>query len=274
MTQITLAMSMNVQTMHGQLNEMHIMMETMSASMSTVAQEKFEAPPKDREEEEALPAEKSIVADEASRVSVERSPRKIFNDQFRKTTDGYCSVTLGVKNVEEFTYDWHAKNSGHVKGNIVTLTIGRWQSTVGHKQNTENRGVAKHMINLAEILGGESELILLKANKPDASRDAHYASWEMDMKATAKTLANMIAEFMTMKEGKVGHAKQLTVGTLGRRWKVLQYPDPTKEELEHLREETRYSKTNCSKASRATLRKSNFRYSLQYRRSYSHTIPV
>lgn len=45
----------------------------------------------------------------------------------------------------------------------------------------------------------------------------------------------MTNDFLTMKEGKVGNAKALTLGAMARRWKVKKFPAPTEDELQQLR---------------------------------------
>lgn len=86
-----------------------------------------------------------------------------------------------------------------MKGNIVTLTVGRWQPTVGHKLSTVNQGDGKNLIRLSVKLSSEEQIAILKVPQPDAAKDTNYTSWEMDMKGTAKTLTKLIGNFLTMK---------------------------------------------------------------------------
>jgi hypothetical protein len=227
-------MSATVQAVHGMMNDLQIKMDKMSSSI-----QQKQTPYKDGSNSKRQRIEKTPVdiGDDVTVVvpDTERhSPRKIFNDQFRRMTDGYCSSTLCTKSAELFLYDWYAKNLGTVKGNFVTLTVGRWQPTVGHKLSTDNQGDGKNLIRLSLKLSSEEQIAILKVPQPDAAKDTNYTSWEMDMKGTAKTLTKLIGDFLTMKEGRVGNAKSYTVGALARRWKQLKYPEPTAEDILHL----------------------------------------
>ena len=233
--------------MLGKLNEMQITMEKMMLQIHTPGNERSSSKRQRVDDATSTPGKNDEHIVENFNAVPARSPRKIFNDQFKRTMGGYCSAMLSSKSAEEFIYDWYAKNLGTVDGNIVTLTVARWQSTVGHKQSTDNQGDAKNIMRLTEKLSSKAQLAVLKSVQPDAAKDSSYASWEMDMKATAKTLTKLIGDFITMKEGKVGNAKAYTVGALARRWKLLKYPAPTPEELLHL-QGAASSKSSSSKA--------------------------
>ena len=243
-------MSITVQTVHGILNDMKITIDNMKASPQQKITPNKESSSSKRQRVE----EETLVEKDSGNIEIppiefvmQSSPRRSFVEHFRRTTDGYCSMNLSAKSAEEFIYDWYAKNLGTVKGNIVTLTVGRWQSTVGHKLSTDNQGDGKNLIRLAEKVSSEVQLSKLKTLQPDAAKDTSHTAWEIDMKATAKTLTKLLGDFLTMKEGKVGNAKAYTVGAMARRWKQLKYPDPTTEELLYL-QESGNNKTSGSNA--------------------------
>ena len=224
-----------LQSMQGQFNEMQITMAKMCSSMMHGnTPRKDTSSSKKRNLDDAAHIEEDSRKQESSLDVPASSSEKTFSDLFKRTSEGYSSASLGAKSAEEFLYDWYAKSLGTVKGNTVTLASGRWQIAVGHKPSSDNQGDAKNVVRLAEKLGSEVQLKTMRALQPDAAKDASYSTWEMNMKATAKTLTKLVGEFLIMKEGKVGNAKAYTVGALARRWKQLKYPDPTEEERRQL----------------------------------------
>ena len=87
----------------------------------------------------------------------------LFNNQFKKPTNGYPSRILAGKLVEEFIYDWHAKGLGNIQGPIVSINTARWDITIGVKVCNDNVLDAKNIILLTERISSESELKAFKA---------------------------------------------------------------------------------------------------------------
>ena len=116
-------------------------------------------------------------------------------------------------------------------------------SSVGSKVSTDNQGDAKSLMKLVEMLTTKIQLDSLRDPKPNAATDPAYGDWEL--------LVNSVAnDFLTMKEGKVGNAKALTVGAMARRWKTQKYPVPMESELQQLLGAT--SSSNKQKASKSS----------------------
>ena len=82
----------------------------------------------------------------------ETSPRKLFNDQFRRSATGYSSARLANISTETFLYDWYSKDLGTVGKSNVTLKASHWCLTVGCKASNDNVGDAKSMMKLLQCL--------------------------------------------------------------------------------------------------------------------------
>lgn len=54
------------------------------------------------------------------------------------------------------------------------------------------------------------------------------------MQGICKVLTLTATDFLTMKEGNLGHAKTTTIGAMARRRKVQNYAAPTESELQQL----------------------------------------
>ena len=168
-------------------------------------------------------------------VAREASVATIFNSHFRPSASGYNPATLSSKPTETFVYDWYARGLGVVKGYEVELTQRSWMSAIGSKVSTDNLLDAKSLIKLVEMLATKSELDSLKDPQPNAATDPAHGDWEQLMRGICKVLTTVTNDFLTMKEGKVGNAKTLTLGAMARRWKVKKFPAPTKDERQQLR---------------------------------------
>ena len=118
-----------------------------------------------------------------------------------------------------------------MKEKEVELNQRCWMSAVGSKVSTDNQGYAKSLIKLVEMVSTKDELDFLKGPKPDAAKDPAYGGWESLCKGICKSIPLIINDFLTMKEGKVGNAKTLTVGAMARRWKAQGFPVPMDSEI-------------------------------------------
>lgn len=168
-------------------------------------------------------------------VARDATVANIFNSHFRPSASGYNPATLSSKPAETFIYDWYARGLGVVKGNDVELTQRSWISAIGSKVSTDNLLDAKSLMKLVEMLATKSELDSLKSPQPNAATDPAYGAWEHLIRGICKFLITLTNDFLTMKEGKVGNAKTLTLGAMARRWKIKKFPAPTEDELRELR---------------------------------------
>ena len=108
-------------------------------------------------------------------------------------------------------------------------------SLIGSKVSTDNQLDAKSLMRLVEMLATKSQLDSLKGPQPNAATDPAYGDWEYLMRGICKVLITLANDFLTLKEGKVGNAKTLTLGAMARRWKIKKFPAPTEDELQQLR---------------------------------------
>ena len=70
------------------------------------------------------------------------------------------------------------------------------------------------------MLCTKSQLESLKGPKPNAATDPTYGDWELLVKGICKAIRLTANDFLIIKEGKLGHAKSLTIGVMARRWKL------------------------------------------------------
>lgn len=175
------------------------------------------------------------LQEETEPLARDASVASIFNSQFRHSDSGYNPVTLSPLSTEKFIYDWYTKGLGTVTDKEVVLNQRCWMSAVGSKVSTDNQGYAKSLMKLVEMVSTKVELEFLKGPKPDAAKDPAYGGWESSCKGICKALPVIINDFLTMKEGKVGNAKTLTVGAMARRWKMQGFPIPTDSEIREIK---------------------------------------
>jgi hypothetical protein len=81
------------------------------------------------------------------------------------------------------------------------------------------------------MVSTKGELDFLEGLKPDEAKDPAYGGWESQCTGICKALPVIMNAFLTMKKGKVGNAKTLTVGAMARRWKMQGFPVPTDSEI-------------------------------------------
>lgn len=201
------------------------------------------------EDAHAEPAatEPAVLQDDV--VDNKATAGSIFNNQFKSPNSGYNAATLSSKSTETFIYDWYSRGLGIVKGKEAELRQACWMSSVGSKVSTDNQADAKSLMKLIEMVSTESQMESLKGPKPDAAKDSAYVNWEISIKGMCKALTIIVNDFLTLKEGKVGNAKALTVGAMARRWKMLKFPVPVESELKELHDAIASSKPRSSSSS-------------------------
>ena len=245
-------MASTIESMHGILHEVSAKLTNLNASKAQYVPRSASSGRKrsrddDGPMEDDIPAVPAVLLDDP--VTNNASVASIFNGQFKASASGYNPATLSSKSTETFIYDWYAKGLGVVRGSNVELIQRSWMSSVGSKVSTDNQGDAKSLMKLVELLSTKSQLDSLKGPKPDAATDPAYGDWELLVKGICKALTSVTNDFLTMKEGKVGNAKALTVGAMARRWKMQKYPTPTESELQHLRESSSSTQKTSSSSS-------------------------
>ena len=249
-------MAATVEAVYGLLHEMKNGMDKMASHTS--AHKAPRSTGKKRLHEEV-----AADVDHAVRETEEEaSPRKLFNDHFRRSTSGYSSLGLANLSTETFLYDWYSKDLGVVGKNNVGLKNSHWCLTVGCKASNDNVGDAKSMMRLLQCLMSEQQLSDVTTAPPNAASDSGYSQWEIKVRGIAKTITKLANDFLILKEGKVGNAKTLSVGAMARRWKMLKYVQPSPEDITNLFTASESSKSSSSSSvskskNKNTLRKAN-----------------
>lgn len=222
-------MASTIESVHGILHEVSAKLSTLN-SAQCVPRSASSVRKRSRQDvqEEPLQEDPEPVVGNVTVAS-------IFNSQFRPSASGYNPATLSPLSTETFIYDWYSKGLGVVKEREVELNQRCWMSAVGSKVSTDNQGYAKSLMKLVEMVSTKEQLDFLKGPKPDAAKDPAYGGWESFCKGICKSLPVIINDFLTMKEGKVGNAKTLTVGAMARRWKMQGFPVPTESELKEIK---------------------------------------
>jgi hypothetical protein len=230
-------MASTIESMHGILHEVSAKLSSLNSAQGgprSASSVRKRARHDDSLVEDVQP-EITSLQEEAGTIAGNASVASIFNSQFRPSASGYNPATLSPLSTETFIYDWYTKGLGIVKEKDVELNQRCWMSAVGSKVSTDNQGYAKTLMKLVEMVSTKSELDFLKGPKPDAAKDPAYGGWESQCKGICKALPVIMNAFLTMKEGKVGNAKTLTVGAMARRWKMQGFPVPTDSEIHEIK---------------------------------------
>ena len=246
-------MAATVEAVYGLLHEMKNGMDKMASNASAHKVPRSTGRKRPHEEVD------TNVDHPAGEIEEEASPRKLFNDQFRRSTTGYSSAGLANLSTETFLYDWYSKDLGTVGKNNVILKMSHWCLTVGSKASNDNVGDAKSMMKLLQCLMSEEQLTDITTAPPNAASDSGYSQWEMRVRGIAKTVTKLANDFLILKEGKVGNAKTLSVGAMARRWKMLKYIQPSPEDLTELTKASESSKSSSSSSVRKSKSKSKLR---------------
>lgn len=250
-----------IESMHGMIHDINAQLSSISSSQCAQASGSSgrKKPRSEEDPMDIIPLTPTILR--ADTIVSNTSAASAFNGLFRPSSSGYNPLTLSSKSTESFIYDWYAKGLGVVNDKDVELKQSSWMSAVGSKVSTDNQGDAKSLMKLVEMLGSREQMVILRGPKLDAATDPAYGKWEISVRGICKILTTMTNDFLTMKEGKVGNAKTLTVGAMARRWKMQKFAVPNTEELEQLRDgvgksQSQRSSTTSGSKAKSTILKS------------------
>ena len=228
-------MASTIESMHGTIHEINAKLSMLCSTQNTPRSASSGCKRSRNDGTLIVDTQPYAAAVQEEPVARDVSIATIFNSHFRPSASGYNPATLSSKATETFIYDWYARGLGAVKGNEVELMQRSWMSAIGSKVSTDNLLDAKSLMKLVEMLATKSQLDSLKGTQPNAATDPAYGDWEHLIRGICKVLTTMTNDFLTMKEGKVGNAKALTLGAMARRWKDKKFPAPTEDELQQLR---------------------------------------
>jgi hypothetical protein len=223
-------MAATVETVHGLLHELKNGMGKISSDMSVHKVPRTTSSSKKRplmEDQDDNP-----VVEE---VQVIISPKKLFNDQFRKSVTGYNAIGLTNVPTETFLYDWYTKDLGTVSKNGVALRNAHWCLVTGSKTCNDSVGEAKSIMKLLQSLMTANQLFDVTTAPPNAANDSRYSEWEIKVRGIARTVTVLANDFLIFMEGKIGNVKTLSVGAMARRWKMQKYEEPNKDDVAMLR---------------------------------------
>ena len=227
-------MASTIELMHGIIHEINAKLSILCSTQSTPRSVSSGCKRSRHDGSLHEVAQPPTAALQEEPVATDATVASIFKSHFRPSASGYNPATLSSKPAETFVYDWYARGLGVVKGSEVELTHRSWMSSIGSKVSTDNQLDAKSLMRLVEMLATKSQLDSLKGPQPNAATDPAYGDWEYLMRGICKVLITLANDFLTMKEGKVGNAKTLTMGAMARRWKIKKFPAPTEDELQQL----------------------------------------